>query len=561
MSDEAYIGIRVSPTKLLFHMDNSVVDESQHTVSSSEISYVNGKFGKAANFNGESSITILDPKIENDNNFTIDFWIKPAIYKEQIIFASSEYSDIVVKTTTDVFGVEFSGIAWGVTIPFSTLPLNIWTHVEIVNYSYNMMIFVNGVKKGEQINYRYCRFRGDISIGAGFVGAIDEFRLTTKIARHISNFSPPTTPYTLDYISEARKIRRIYYGVGKVAKKVKRAYIGVGSIAKLIWNGGSLLYSGKATPLSALRGSLTATTIGDYALFAGGSTNTALTNPSPIVDVYNSSLVHNTVTDLSIGRYSLASTCLGNYALFGGGWSSSGSSAAVDAYDFSLTRTTPTALGSVSTNLAATSVGGYALFGGGYTSSGMTTTYTSKVNAYNSSLTRINPTSLNAARGFLTATSVGDYALFVGGQGSNNKLYSTVDAYSSALTKSTPNGLSISRCKIAGIMVDKYALLGGGSTDSGFSDVVDVYNESLIKLDSLILSKSGIYYGGVNLNGYAIFGCPHSGTKVEIFNSSLAKEESIEVKASSDRGAAAKVGNYALFNTGFYNFDVEVICE
>ena len=125
-----------------------------------------------------------------------------------------------------------------------------------------------------------------------------------------------------------------------------------------------------------------------------------------------------TATPLSEARGYLTATSVGNYALFGGGYGDT-LTATVDAYDASLTRTIPTPLSEAGGYLAATTVGDYALFGGGYGD-----IPTSTVDAYDASLTRTIPTPLSEARVYLTATTVGDYALFGGGSGKN-----TVDAY------------------------------------------------------------------------------------------------------------------------------------
>jgi hypothetical protein len=67
---------------------------------------------------------------------------------------------------------------------------------------------------------------------------------------------------------------------------------------------------------------------------------------------------------LSVARLDLSATTVGNYALFGGGDSTNYFSV-VDAYNLSLTRSTPTSLSEGKSRSAATSVGNYALFGGG----------------------------------------------------------------------------------------------------------------------------------------------------------------------------------------------------
>ena len=94
-----------------------------------------------------------------------------------------------------------------------------------------------------------------------------------------------------------------------------------------------LSYAGTATPLSEARGYLTATSVGDYALFGGGYGDI----PTSTVDAYDTSLTRTIPTPLSETRYELTATSVGNYALFGGGLSGDGDilTATVDAYTVS----------------------------------------------------------------------------------------------------------------------------------------------------------------------------------------------------------------------------------
>ena len=69
----------------------------------------------------------------------------------------------------------------------------------------------------------------------------------------------------------ARQVKKVYIGVNGVARKVKKIYIGVANIARQVFGGGELSYYGTATPLSEARSNLAATSVGDYALFGGGS--------------------------------------------------------------------------------------------------------------------------------------------------------------------------------------------------------------------------------------------------------------------------------------------------
>ena len=105
-------------------------------------------------------------------------------------------------------------------------------------------------------------------------------------------------------------------------------------------------------------------------------------------NIYPVELVRSTPTALSEGRDILAATTVGNYALFGGGSITNGYSAVVDAYNTSLVRSTPTALSKGRDILAATTVGNYALFGGGYSTNGRSAVVDAyKSNTGNTSLT------------------------------------------------------------------------------------------------------------------------------------------------------------------------------
>ena len=172
------------------------------------------------------------------------------------------------------------------------------------------------------------------------------------------------------------------------------------------------------------------TSVGNYALFVVQS----------VTDAYNTSLIKSTPTALSVSRYATASASVGDYALFAGGTTGYvnnanyyGVSDVVDAYNKSLIRSTPTVLSVARDCLAGASIGtDYALFGGGvsYTYSGEMPY--DVVDAYDKSLTRSTPTVLDVARYSLAGGSVGNYALFGGGKlynSNSSTYYDTVDAY------------------------------------------------------------------------------------------------------------------------------------
>ena len=130
---------------------------------------------------------------------------------------------------------------------------------------------------------------------------------------------------------------RVFLGtkVEELARTVKKAYIGVNGIAKKIFPPYKILeYKGTATPLSVSRSLLSATTVGNYALFGGGSEGLSGSYYST-VDAYDTSLTRTNPTELSSIRRFLSATTVGNYALFGGGDSLNNNAfSTVDVYKY-----------------------------------------------------------------------------------------------------------------------------------------------------------------------------------------------------------------------------------
>lgn len=111
------------------------------------------------------------------------------------------------------------------------------------------------------------------------------------------------------------------------------------------------------------------TAVGNYAIFTSGlvvgsdGVGNFVGNTS--CDVYNASLTKTTVTLLSVARINMSAGTVGDYALFAGGGNNSPYSDVVDACDTSLTRTTVTALDYPRRELSSATVGDYLLFAGG----------------------------------------------------------------------------------------------------------------------------------------------------------------------------------------------------
>lgn len=352
-----------------------------------------------------------------------------------------------------------------------------------------------------------------------------------------------------------------------LARFVLKGYIGVAGIARPFWDTNSggggeeskapLSYYGTVTGLKTARYQLAATTIGDYALFGGGGSPSALTD----VDAYNTSLTRSTPSAaLNYACINLAATSVGNHALFGGGYGSL-VYMVVNPFDKSLTRKSFINLSTRKQRLAATTIGGYALFGGGITSTS-NSGISAVVDVINTSLSISSATALKTARQYLPATSVGNYALFGGGMTSSSSSTSAVvDAYNTVLTRSNPTEFSVGRYDVAGTTVGKYALFGGGYGSSGTSAVVDAYDESLTRTNPAGLSLARCKLQATTVGGFAIFagGSANgmgSDAAVDVYDESLTRTSGTSLSEGRYSLAAATVGNYALFGGGFSELGV-----
>ena len=369
-----------------------------------------------------------------------------------------------------------------------------------------------------------------------------------------------TTYYSVDESTSTTTYKKCVRVAGPVARKIKKGYIGVGGVARPFWSGGELAYYGTITPLMEGRTNIAAASVGEYAIFFGGTI--AVASPCSTVEIYSKSLTLTSIDYISNAQRNAAASSIPNYAIFGGGYTSNYTGLVV-AYDSSLTRHTPIGLDTNRAELAATSIGGYALFGGGLGSLGGR----SDVETYNNSLTRGKANGLSIARYALAATSVGNYALFCGGEFNNGGM-SDVDAYDSMLTHTIPpNKLSLGRRALAAATAKNHALFAGGysgSSSAYHAPNVDVYSDSLTKGSSIILPVGRSYLAATSVGEFAVFGgglatisnVEDETNAVDVFDASLTNKSS-SVSALSEKKyhvAAATIGNYALFGGG-YSYD------
>lgn len=348
----------------------------------------------------------------------------------------------------------------------------------------------------------------------------------------------------------ARKIRKGYIGIDGIAHKIKKAYIGIGGVARPCWGEGELSYYGVITSLSIGLQYLAATTIGNYALFAGGvtATNAAM----PTVNAYSATLIRKIADAMSIQRtHHTATTAGGQYAVISGGASNA---SYIDYYDTSLTHSqTINAISETRYKAAATPVGNYALVAGGQRSATATSTARNTIEAYDTSLSCQLATNLGAARYRLAATTIGDYAIFSGGYNGSSTLSNT-DVYNSSLTRTTVAGRK--RYNHAGTTVGNYAVFAGGNDgDNGSTDAAFAYDKSLTLTDITSLLAYVEELKATTVGNYAIFAGGWQSMAyrnfVTVYDESLTRTiPSNQLRYARYGHAATTVGNYALFGGG-----------
>ena len=341
-------------------------------------------------------------------------------------------------------------------------------------------------------------------------------------------------------------ISKIYAGVNGVAKKIKKGYVGVNGIAQRFLGSGELLLYSSTKNLSGARQYLSAATIGNYALFAGGRDSYG--QYVNTVNAFNKSLVRSNATNLDYQLARMGTTSTTGYAIFVGGMSVVGSTQSsrdfVHAYSTSLVLSRPTDFPTSVFNIAGATAGNCAIFSSG-----------TSVTSYNNSLTQsiLDSFPYSSVSGIKAAHN-NNHAMFAGGYSygaTMNKAFS----YNQSLTRTEVEEL-YSYCQYhAGVSINNYILFGGGNSQSGtYLNTVTAYDNSLVKTKPTALSAKREDLMPARAGDYALFagGQSTSVSKVvDAYDYSLIRTQPDKLSVARVAGAAASIGNYALFAGGF----------
>ena len=254
-------------------------------------------------------------------------------------------------------------------------------------------------------------------------------------------------------------------------------------VVAMVVTGSAVTAQWSTKKLSSPRTSLSATSVGNKAFFAGGL---PLSN---VVDVFNDGTM--TTATLSVARSAIGAGSLGTKAFFAGGLTASGVSSVVDIFDTNNSQWTIAALSLARSNVVTATVGSKVLFAGGKIDA---TTYSNVVDIFDG--TNWTTSTLLSTRRLIGAATVGTKAYFVGGN--------TMDVYD--VTNGQWASVALPESVISGGVVANGAnLYIHPSTDAapGKSGVI-IYNstDGSWKTGNLTSARAGVTLGTV---GFWVF--------------------------------------------------------
>lgn len=221
-----------SYTKCLLHFDgpdgavvsNDTTGKTVTFVGNAQIDTAQSKFGGSSLLlDGTGDAVYLADSADWDygtGNFTVDFWLRPSSLADGTYLYAHLKAAGGESQDTFVFYADGSGYFRWVdaaatqtaryNFPAGVIVANEWHHYELVRNGTTMLLFKDGVSvswteataigssacpNGDGIYAIGNAYYNSSWIGTGYAGHIDEFRISKGIARHTSNFTPPTRAY------------------------------------------------------------------------------------------------------------------------------------------------------------------------------------------------------------------------------------------------------------------------------------------------------------------------------------------------------------------------------
>jgi hypothetical protein len=313
--------------------------------------------------------------------------------------------------------------------------------------------------------------------------------------------------------------------------------------------------------LSQARGIAGATTIGDLAMFAGGTLELGV---SHVVDVYNARADAWSTAKLSTARYQIGATTVAAKALFAGGTNGIVPDSAVDIYDNTTGMWSTAKLSQGNTPSASVTVGTKALFVGGQDLP------SSHVEIYDASKDRWSITNLSQARAYPAGTVVGTTAFFAGGYLQNNEFSDVVDIYDGTAGRWSTMKLPVAAKFDAATTVGSKAIFAGGTIISKHgqlvygSDLVEIFDTRTGRWSTAKLSKGRGLLAALSVGNVALFAGgeyddrhgTHASNVVDVYDAKTGQWSTTTLAQARAGVAGTAVGDTAIFAGGFDPMDI-----
>jgi N-acetylneuraminic acid mutarotase len=292
-------------------------------------------------------------------------------------------------------------------------------------------------------------------------------------------------------------------------------------------------------------------------MFAGGTEQ----GPGPYanVDIYDASTGEWTVEQLSVPRNSLAATTVGDVAIFAGGSPSYDllrTLDTVDLYDNATGTWTAARLSQPRNQLAATAHGTKAYISGGLlqpTSGATPPVFSDVIDVYDTASKQWSVLKMPKPRAAHSSVTVGDKILFAGGLSDGTP---RVDIYNAADGTWSTGQLSAARQEMAAAVVGNKAIFMGGVHGGHYHREVDIYDADTNTWTSDVLPHPVSHMATTTVGNFALFGGGNVYGDIYVYDATSETWLTTVPGLSAPRSdfAATSVGNLALFGGG-YGFD------
>lgn len=185
--------------------DNSPSPKTITHVGNTNINTTTKKFGTGSilfdgsnDYLGVAAVSGLGPA-----DFTIEYWVMPtSLYNYIAMVSAWPIGPSGWHCATQAAGqVVFYANGAELARTTTALVVNEWTHVAFVRNAGVLKIYLNGVQSGTTANVTTLWTSSIFDIGArdggaeGFMGYMDDIRITPGVARYTSNFAVPTEAF------------------------------------------------------------------------------------------------------------------------------------------------------------------------------------------------------------------------------------------------------------------------------------------------------------------------------------------------------------------------------